>query len=92
LSSDVQVTEQPNARTSARPLLNGAFLFAQREARKDGLIDCDCEDSPRTKLTGGLSLEETAAAGTRTTAVPYAPAGEKGEGPDSVAQRRRIRF
>jgi hypothetical protein len=39
LSSDVQVTEQPNSRTSARLLLNGAFLFAQREARKDGLID-----------------------------------------------------
>jgi hypothetical protein len=39
LSSDVQVTEQPNSRTSARLLLNAAFLFAQREARKDGLID-----------------------------------------------------
>jgi hypothetical protein len=39
LSTDVQVTEQPNARTSARLLLNAAFLFAQREARKDGLID-----------------------------------------------------
>jgi hypothetical protein len=39
LSADVQVTEQPYARTSARLLLRGAFLFAQREARKDGLID-----------------------------------------------------
>jgi hypothetical protein len=39
LSSDVQVTEQPYARTSARLLLRGAFLFAQGEARKDGLID-----------------------------------------------------
>jgi hypothetical protein len=39
LSADVEVTEQPKARTSARLLLNGAFLFAQREARKDGLID-----------------------------------------------------
>jgi hypothetical protein len=39
LSPDVEVTEQPDSRTSARLLLNAAFLFAQREARKDGLID-----------------------------------------------------
>jgi hypothetical protein len=39
LSPDVEVTEQPKARTAARLLLNGAFLFAQREARKDGPID-----------------------------------------------------
>jgi hypothetical protein len=39
LSPDAEVTEQPKVRTSARLLLTGAFIFAQREARKDGLID-----------------------------------------------------